>query len=88
MRRFSMRTGAAFPAGASLEARNKDSLQPLHLAILHDRTDTVAALLRLGANPLAACPDLYPSYARWKLQQGLQAMRVGRGCGSGSAGML
>jgi hypothetical protein len=58
-------------------------MQPLHTAILsHPATprpgDMVAVLLRLGADPLAACPDCYPSYARWKMQRGLHAMQVGR----------
>ena len=59
-------------------------MQPLHTAILspratHRPAEMAAALLRLGADPVAACPDCYPSYARWKLQRGLHAMQVGRG---------
>ena len=58
-------------------------MQPLHTAILSPRAtlrpaEMAAALLRLGADPLAACPDCYPSYARWKMQRGLHAMQVGK----------
>jgi hypothetical protein len=52
-------------------------MQPLHVAVLNDNAAAVGALLQLGADPLAECPDCYPSYERWKRQRGLQAMQVG-----------
>jgi len=59
-----------------MNLRNKDGLQPLHSAVLSNHGEVVTALLRLGANPLATCPDMYPSYAKWRLTRGLQAMQV------------
>lgn len=56
--------------------RNKDGLQALHCAVLGCHSEVVATLLRLGSDPLSTCPDCYPSFAKWKLQRGLQAMQV------------
>ncbi|KAI7840478.1 hypothetical protein COHA_005779 [Chlorella ohadii] len=65
---------------------------PLHLAVIGRHSATVALLLRLGADPLAACPDLYPSYADWKLRKAMQAMQElmqGQGAAGGfQAAML
>jgi ankyrin repeat protein len=51
-------------------------MQPLHVAVLNENAETVAVLLRLGADPLGTCPDCYPSYASWKRRRGIQAMQV------------
>lgn len=51
-------------------------MQPLHTAVLNLHVGTVEALLRLGADPLATCPDCYPSLAAWKMRRGMQALQV------------
>ena len=75
------------PAGADLQARNKDGLLPLHSAVLGSHAATVSALLAKGADPLALGPNCYPSFAQWKLRRGLQAMQVGScaGCSTGGS---
>lgn len=63
-------------AGADTSLRNKDGMQPLHTAVLGCHAGTVAALLRLGADPMASCPDCYPSLAAWKMRRGVQALQA------------
>ena len=53
-----------------------------HTAVCACQSSTVAALLAKGASPLAACPDVYPSLSKWRLQRGLQAMHVSFWVGS------
>ena len=47
------------------------------------KTYTHQHSLPLPQDPLARCPDLYPSFADWKLRMGVQAMQVG-GCSRSS----
>ncbi|KAI3438994.1 hypothetical protein D9Q98_001406 [Chlorella vulgaris] len=76
MRGWSRMAERLVAAGADLLQRNKDGMQPLHVAVLNENAETVAVLLRLGADPLGTCPDCYPSYASWKRRRGIQAMQA------------
>lgn len=33
-------------------------------------------MLRAGADPLAPCPDMYPSMVKWRLTQNLNSIQV------------
>eukprot|EP00887_Chlorella_sp_A99_P000687 scaffold5.g687.t1 len=63
-------------AGADPELKDNEGFAPLHLAVLHKHARVVARLLALGADPLSHCPDIYPSYARWRLERSLRAMHA------------
>ena len=59
-----------------MELKDREGFSALHLAIIHKRADVVERLLRLGADPLARCPDIHPSYGRWRLDRSLRAMQA------------
>ncbi|KAL4423236.1 hypothetical protein ABPG77_000028 [Micractinium sp. CCAP 211/92] len=63
-------------AGADLTSRNKDGMQPIHTAVLGCHEGIVQVLLRCGADPLATCPDCYPSLAVWKMRRYVRALQA------------
>lgn len=63
-------------AGADLTLRDRDGLQPLHVAVINKRVGMVDVLLRVGADPNALCANMYPSYPHWKMQRGMRAIQV------------
>lgn len=67
-----------------MAARDRDELQPLHAAVLACQPGTVAVLLDAGADPRAACPDVYPHLAKWQAHRSMQTMQVGQPGGRAS----
>lgn len=57
---------------------NKAPLPPLY-AVIYKQDAVVEALLAAGADPHARGPNCYPSFSRWKMNRGMQAIQVGVG---------